>query len=427
MSRTERRCGTKRWTAAAAVALVVVALTACGKSKTAQGEKGSTQGVTKDAIHVTGVAPLTSARGTATQDVQIGAKARFARANKTGIHGRKIVLDGMEDNGDDSTKGAQAYQKVVQADKPFAIVPVYDVVFGGAAVLKQSGIPLIGATIDPRACGIHNLFAIWGCLTPPTDKKIFSPAPGRILADGAFGGHPKGRSVVVTHDDSPVGHNSVTTCDGPLQKAGFKDVSKGKIFLPANTTITDYSPYVQKVMSADHGKPPDVVFICNAFGPTLGLTSALKAAGYKGTLYNSITYDPRLMASKQTAESLEDSYVAVLLGPAESDNAAIRQLKADVKAVDPKAPLTLTLMMGYWSADMFVKMLQATGKNLNRTTFLDTARKFSYRVPGGVCGAKFPQGFDEPTPGDALVQVKNGKYKVAEPLTCYPQSSLVHY
>src|SRR5688572_29413618 len=75
-----------------------------GDSDSGDTSGGAVRGVTDDEITIGGIAPLTSASG-GYPGADIGAHARFARANEEGgVQGRTINYLGTEDDNEDGTK-----------------------------------------------------------------------------------------------------------------------------------------------------------------------------------------------------------------------------------------------------------------------------------------------------------------------------------
>jgi branched-chain amino acid transport system substrate-binding protein len=79
--------------------------------------------------------------------------------------------------------------------------------------------------------------------------------------------------------------------------------------------------------------------------------------------------------------------------------------------------------IGYWSADVFLQMLQAAGKNLTPETFAAAMNKdFTYKPPfnpPGVGAVSFPRDKNEPTPCAAMIQVQGQRYALKAPMACY--------
>ena len=153
---------------------------------------------------------------------------------------------------------------------------------------------------------------------------------------------------------------------------------------------------------------------------TVGLTTALKNAGFKGPQMNAVTYDPTfLMGSSGTA--LQDEYVFIQYGSFESGAAINKQMLSDVQAVDPSVKqLTQDIAIGYYSAQIFLNDLKKAGKNLSRAGFLKVANDGStFSVPGGIGDISFPKAHQNSVPCGSLVQVKGQKYVPAVPLSCF--------
>ena len=72
--------------------------------------------------------------------------------------------------------------------------------------------------------------------------------------------------------------------------------SKGVVPAPP-ATVGDFTPFSQAIMTSNNGGPPDIVIMLFASIPsTLGLQGTLQAAGFKGPIENTQTYDPQLAA-----------------------------------------------------------------------------------------------------------------------------------
>lgn len=416
---------------AAAVLLGACSTTATTASSTTTAKaspSATTRGVTPTSIIVEGLAPLTSARGATLPGSDIGARAVFNKVNAAGgIDGRRINFLGVKDDGDDPGQDLSVARQIVLQDQAFALVPVITPDMGSAGFLEQQHVPTVGELYDTLACQKSYLFGVNGCTSPPPAERVYSPGPGYVLRDGLYRGNAGSRTVAVTLDDDEIGHASVQACGGPFRTAGFK-VVLDNLFLPATAPITDFTPYVQRIMTADNGKPPDIVWTCNVFSTALGLISALKAAGYQGTIYNPVTYDPRLLEVPALADVLNGTYVYTLFAPAESAQPPLPQVKADIAAVDPTAQLSIQVLAGYYAAEMFVDILRKAGKHLTAESFQAAGdNNFAFNARGGVCTVTFPLAHSQGMVGGGLVKVVDGKYQVVSNLTCLPMTANVHY
>lgn len=404
------------------VAVAVLATGGCAAEQKAAGGPGAggaagAAGVTATTIKVGGVLTKTSASGYSTKDAEIGAKARFQRANDAGgVHGRTIEFIGAEDDNQDAAKGDAAAKKLVQKDRVFALVPVHGPNFGGATFLEQQGVPWFGWATGPQWCGTTTGFGYNGCLAPKPGAGS-QTWWGNQMAE--FIGGSEGKSVYVQTSDSSGSKYGGNTISQSFAAAGFKLVGLNS-GLPAAAPPPDWLPYVNKIMTSDDGGPPDlVVSIIAGTKFNVGLYGALKKAGYKGLVSDATSYDAAILADPATAQALEGVIAAPMFEPFESDAPEIAQLKADVEKVAPGTVLTQHLAIGYWSADIFLKVLEETGKDLTRERFLAAANgSFAYENPG-FGRIRYPKDHTEPNGCGALVQLEGGTFKVAKNMKCF--------
>ena len=73
---------------------------------------------------------------------------------------------------------------------------------------------------------------------------------------------------------------------------------------------------------------------------------------------------------------------------------------------------------GYWAADVFLKLLEKTGKDLTRANFLKAAEGFSYENPG-FGRVAYPENKTKPNGCGALVRIEDGKFTLAQHLKCF--------
>ncbi|OUC98464.1 ABC transporter substrate-binding protein [Streptosporangium minutum] len=400
-----------------AAALVAGCAAAQKNGAGAPGEAAGAAGVTDTTVTVGGVLTKTSASGYSTKDAEIGARARFQRANEAGgVHGRRIEFAGAEDDNQDAAKGDAAAKKLVQRDKVFALVPVHAPNFGGATFLEQQGVPWFGWATGPQWCGTETGFGYNGCLAPKPGAGS-QTWWGNQMAE-LIGGSA-GKSVYVQTTDSSGSKYGGKTISQSFQAAGFTlaGLNSG---LPAAAPPPDWLPYVNKIMTSDGGEAPDlVVSIIAGTKFNTGLYAALKKAGYKGLLSDATSYDAAILKDPATAQALEGVIAAPMFEPFESQAPEIAQLKADVEKAAPGTALTQHLAIGYWAADIFLKVLEQTGRDLTRERFLATANgSFTYEN-AGFGRIRYPKDHTEPNGCGALVKLEGGAFKVAKNMKCF--------
>ncbi|MFI6294040.1 ABC transporter substrate-binding protein [Nonomuraea sp. NPDC050790] len=400
------------------MAAVLVALAGCAAQQKAPGTAGgAVPGVTDTTIKVGGVLTKTSASGYSTKDAEIGAKARFERANAAGgVHGRKIEFVGAEDDGQDAAKGDAAAKKLVQKDQVFAVLPVHAPNFGGAAFLEQQGVPWYGWATGPQWCGTKTGFGYNGCLAPKPGAGS-QTWWGRQMAD-LLGG-ADGKSVYVQTSDSSGSKYGGKTISQSFEAAGFTLVGLNSA-LPAAAPPPDWLPYVNKIMTSDAGRPPDIVVsIIAGTKFNVGLYTALKKAGYNGVLSDATSYDVAILKDPATAQAMEGVIAAPMFEPFESTAPEIDRLRQDVEKVAPGTPLTQHLAIGYWSADIFLDMAGKAGKDLTRQKVLDIGNgSYSYEN-AGFGRVQYPKDHSEPNGCGALVKLEGGAFQVAKNLKCF--------
>ncbi|MGW1775212.1 ABC transporter substrate-binding protein [Streptomyces sp. NPDC002104] len=404
--------------AAAALALVSACNSASNSASTDKpGAAGNSRGVTADSIKVGGLVSMTSASGYSKKATDLGAKARYARANaEGGINGRKIDYIGAEDDGQDPAKNLAAARKLVQQDKVFAVSPMSSVTFTGADFLEQEKVPTFGWGTLPSFCGPKYIYGFNGCLVPTPGGTINQTWPegiGQVLGGAA------GKSVAIIANDSDAGKFGVRTFQQGFASAGFK-VAYAKASVPGTAVPSDWSAYVKEILQSNDGKAPDAVVSVMQTPNNIGLFTALKRSGYKGLLSDPTDYDPGLLAKDATKQALDGVHVLLQFEPFESTNPKMAQFKADIKAASGglDVPLNMHMLTGYMSADLFVSIAQKAGKDLTVESFQAAAQGFS-DTDTLVGNRAEPKGQKDSFGCGALVQLKNGAYEVSVPFKCY--------
>ncbi|MGY0019784.1 ABC transporter substrate-binding protein [Streptomyces sp. cg35] len=403
----------------AAVAALLLA-TACNSTanSSSPGSKGSSvRGVTDDAVKVGGIVSMTTASGYSKKDTDLGAKARFDRANaEGGVNGRRIDYLGAQDDGQDPAKNLAAARKLVQQDKVFAIAPMSSVTFSGADFLQKQRVPTFGWGTLPSFCGPTYIYGFGGCMVPMPGGTISQTWPEGLknVTDGS-----KGRSVAILANDNDAGTFAVRTYRQSFASAGYK-VTYAKASVPATSVPSDWSAYTKELLRSDGGKAPDVVVSVMQTPYNIGLFTAVKRTGFKGVLTDPTDYDPGLLAKSATKQALDGVHVLLSFEPFESSTGAMKQFKADIKkaAGGKDVPLNMHMMTGYMSADLFLAIAEKAGKDLTVASFQKAADGFSDSKTM-VGDRELPRGQKESFGCGALVQLKNGAYEVSSPFKCY--------
>ena len=401
------------------VALAALPLAACG-SGGGGGNPSSTQvrGVSDTSITIGGVSDLTSAQGAVFPGADLGAKARFARQNREGlINGRSINFLSVVDDGTDPTKNATAVKQLVLDKHIFALAPVVSISLSPQTsdFLAKQQVPFFGWGVQPGFCGNDYGFGFNGCLIGQSYDNVSVLGPtADLLKPGA--------TVAIIEGDSGAGQAALRQLPAVAGALGLKIVYL-KAAIPDSAPVTDWAPFAKDLMTSNNGGPPDAIHADGLLPQAAGLAGALKAAGFKGPIVNFSTYVPGLPATDANfAQAVNSVYTNVQFGPQEQGGPAVQQILDDLKAIGAPQVITLGVATSYWSADMLISMLKATGRDLTPAKFEATVNGgWTYTPsPAGAMGpVTWPGGHTQPSPCAALVQAAGSAYKAAVPFKCY--------
>src|SRR5581483_11395952 len=280
----------------------------------------------------------------------IGAKARIKRFNDTNeIKGVKIDYVEFADDKQDQATALSEARRLVTQDQVFAIVGDVSQ-FNPGDYFKQQHVPYFGFAFDNSYCSSKPDPTIWGfgfngCLVP-TDPSVM---PDGARNDYTYVSKKTGKkhpTAAIFSNDTDSGRSATKFQSIVWKGAGFKVVAtNNQMPIPP---IADYTPYAQAMLTADNGKPPDVIF-CALATDCIPMWSLIKANGYQGTYISSLYADVLLKA-------MAGSVTNTLFVPVSDNNPGMNQLKQDVDAIQPGASSKIDTgtMAGYLSTDMFI-------------------------------------------------------------------------
>lgn len=383
---------------------------------------GTTRGITDDTIKIGCLSTLQPPGGQAPfPGLEDGTNARFERANSTDELDHQIEFIGCKDDGADQTRNGQLARDLVLNDEVFAVLPfVTQVAAGSGQFLNDEKVPFIGWGFTDSSCTEYGI-GDTGCIAPGADMADL--ALSLPLAELLGGG--EGKTAVVFSENYSGSDANLNNMVMVFEEAGFEVVlADGS--LPPDTAgpVTDFSPYVQKVLTADDGNPPDLMVNNTNFGNAIGMTGALNAAGYTGAQVNYVSYVPGLLeAAPDLAQALEGSYIvqqgtgAQVFGGEDWD-----QITGDLEAIGAEPFVQLGTIHGYASADMFVQaaaQLEEDGTELTAENFSALFDDWTYPGLGNAIGtATFPAARTSANNCTSVVQVVDGAYEAAVDLTC---------
>lgn len=343
-------------------------------------------------------------------DARVGVEARIKQANDAdGVHGRRIEIVPAENDNNDATKGLEITKRLVESEKVFALLPVNSGTFGGGEYAAQNDVPTFGWGVNPGFCDKPNAFGITGCVTNPS-LKVASNALGTALRKH-FG--EAGKTIAFIGEDNDAGRGGIRLLVASVEDQGFK-VVMADASLPAPPDVMgDESPFVAKLMKSDGGQAPDIIYLIATLSGTK-LSASLQAAGFKGMIVTP-SYSPLLLG----VPGYDGTWINTQLGMDPDTPANAEMLKA-VAAVKPDQKLNLAVSAGYWAADMFVKALEKTGRDLTVEKFLAALNGggFTYEVPGVLGRSEWPGNHEHPVPCSAMTEVRGKEFIPSMPLTC---------
>jgi F0F1-type ATP synthase membrane subunit c/vacuolar-type H+-ATPase subunit K len=391
-------------------------------SAVAGNNSNSAEGFSASRITIEGSVPKTSASGANQALVELGARARFARANQEGgVDGRQIDFRGAIDNRIDPSQDLSIAKQITLQDKAFAAVPVVSPVLSqGGEFWVQNKIPFFGWGISPEFCNNDVGFGFTGCLVPTNKDNRVSTAEAGLLDKSLGIPNGKGKTVALIAEDDTAGSFGLKTVQAAFVADGWK-VTYAKASLPSGSPVTDFTPFAQAILTSNSGHAPDVMFHVTKPPNIVGLSNSLRNSGFKGIQVNAVTYGQSFLASGLSQAALNGEYVYIQYGSFENGSAANKQMLADVKAVAPQqTQLTQDIAIGYYSADLFLHDLQKVGHTLSRKAFLAAANDGStYQVPDGLGNLSYPKNHVSAVPCGSLVQVQDKAFVNKVSLNCF--------
>jgi len=343
-------------------------------------------------------------------DADVGAQARFKRANDTDeLDG--ITIDYLEfaDDKQDPAVATSEARRLVTQEQIFAIVPNLSAVNPGP-YLAQQHVPYVGFAFDNTYCSTEPDDSIWGfgfngCLVPAEPPVM--PDSYRNLY--SYVSEKTGKdepSIVLFSNDNQSGQNSVRFQSASAEGAGF-DVVYAEGVVPLATS--DYSPYVQDWLSADDGEQPDAMY-CLLSVQCLQIWAAVQAAGYEGTFQTSL-YTDLLVAP--LAGTVAQSFYNV------EPNEGLTQLQEDLEAFEPGTEISATNAPAYFAADMFIQALKEVGTNVTPEAVQEALANQTWEIEGFVGPIEYPDSTVASTPScNSLLESDGTAWTVVVPFGC---------
>jgi ABC-type branched-subunit amino acid transport system substrate-binding protein len=398
----------------AVVTALVAGLTAGAIGSGSAGAARSVRGFDGTTINVAALGIVAQFPG-----VPLGVQARIKRFNDTNeIKGVKIKFAEFADDKMDPATALSEARRLVTQDQVFAIVGDVSQ-YNPVDYFAQQHVPYFGWDFDATYCSAKPSTKLWGfsyngCLIAesPSFVSDFGKTAYTYVSQKSA---KKAPTVVIYGGDSTSGKNAAKLSAIAYQNAGFKiaDV-QNKVPPPP---VSDYTPFVQAILTGDSGKPPDAVVCALAVEciPTWGL---LKANGYQGTFISGLYSN--LIVKQMEGSTATGSFV----NPIEN-TPGMNQLKADLDAYQSgdSAKIDSGVIAAYSAADMFIQALETVakkGKSNITPEAVQKAASTQNRVIKGLAGpVKYPQANVYQFPACYSLMLSDGTtWSTAVPYTC---------
>lgn len=354
----------------AAGSLLGAALTACVRPD----EDHSAQptcvapGVTADQIKVGMLYPLTGPFETALSAFRGGVDARFGVENeKGGVNGRRLVYDWLDDASSPGENLVSARQ-LVDVHNVFGILEGSTVAYGSADYLDSEGVPVVGISLEPSWTEHDNMFAFTHYVTH-----------GRSIS--TWGEYVQGEGGTRAAVLMP----SLTSSYALLSEkiAASLQAANIEVALDEEVTVglTDVTALVERMKQAG------VDTITGALTPQLlaAVVPAARAGGLNLKVVLSPSgYDPTLLTL--LGHQLAGTSFFIHVMPFELDLPAHRTLLAAMVEYSPQIqpPSRSSAVVGWLSADMLIRGIEAAGDCLTRENFITSLRNVSDYNGGGL-------------------------------------------
>jgi branched-chain amino acid transport system substrate-binding protein len=378
-------------------------------------------GVTSNQINVGGVVAKTNPLGGDYAAAFDGVQAYFNMVNASkdkGIYGRKLNLSSKRD--DQVGMNRQEVQGLISEDNVFAVLPVATLLFTGADLLGQSGIPTFGWNINAewgseQAPGPPNLFGEKGsylCFTcasqtlPWLAQKLHKKKIG-LLAYQVPQSADCAKGVQATFDKYP------------SAKVEFVDTSLA-------FGVTDLSNDVSQMKD----KGVDMVTTCMDNNGTLTLAKEMKKQGLNAPQYLPNAYNQKFISDN--APFFQGSYALTFFTPFE-----VKQKPQGLKDFQKwmkKGGFAQNenSMAGWINADQFVTGLKEAGPDFTRQKVVDAINaEKNFTAHGLLAGIDWSvQHMADQAQGcNVLSKVDNGKFvpsfgQPGKPFVCFQLNPL---
>jgi len=327
-------------------------------------------GVSTTAIKVGAIFPVTGPQGPFFSAVAGGILARFHAQNDSGgIGGRQLELV-TADDGDGALENQEAAKYLVSNDHVFGIIEASTNSDGSGSYLNQQHIPVTGWGITPSWGRYLNMFGYRYSTSPNPNGEPTTQVAAFIKAHG-------GNRVAVLGGGAGSSVNFAKQVIETLPSFGLKLAYEN---LNEPLGQTDFS-FDVAAMKRDH---VDALVTGMDTYANIDIYQAAQAIGLHikvGMLPTG--YDARLAAAD--GKILAGAYVAIDWRPFELPVPAQQAFKQNLAEVAPSDYPAQLAMVGWLSADTFIRGLQAAGTACpTRAAFITKLRRVKNYTADGL-------------------------------------------
>jgi len=406
---------------AAGVLAAVVPVSAGADTPSQQFPPVDQPGVTQTEINVGGVVSKTNPLGGDYASAFDGVQAYFNMVNGSkdkGVYGRKLNLSSKRD--DQLGNNRQEVQGLISEDNVFAVLPVAVLLYTGADLLAQSGIPTFGWNINAewgseQAAGPPNLFGEKGsylCFTCPTQTLPWLAQKLKTKKVGLL-------SYQVPQSADCAKGVQATFDKYPSAKIEFVDTSLA-------FGVTDLSSDVSQMKD----KGVDLVTTCMDNNGTLTLAKEMKKQGMDAVQYLPNAYNQKFIS--ENAPFFQGSYALTFFTPFE-----VKQKPKGLKDFQKWMKKggfeqNENSMAGWINADQFVTGLKEAGPDFTRQKVIDAINAEKAFTAHGLLAPidwSIAHQADQPEGCTVLSKIDNGKFvpsfgQPGKPFVCFQANPL---
>ena len=324
-----------------------------------------------------------------------GINARIGMENeKGGVNGSKLVIVEADDQSNPAQNLAAA-RDLVENKGVFGMIEASPV-GGSGEYLKSKGTPVVGWAINPEWATYDNMFSYNGSTLVPT-QPVVSTAWLQFAKDRGV------ESVAILGTANPAGQAVARLAEAAAKGLGL---NVGYLTVDVPSGGTDFTADVQRIKAAN----ADGIMALMPVPSAVALYQAVKQAGLQPDAVLSPTgYDPRLL--QQFGAGLESMYFSLDFAPYELNLAAHGPFTSALAKYGEGQQPDFGSMVGWLSADVFIRGLKEAGAGANQETFIQKLRDVKdYTADGLLPPVDFQASFGQPTRCFFYVQVKDGKF-----------------